>query len=95
MRWASIRRALPAASLPWPHPTPSSVGSPAPQQIREDASSGVFVAGASERAIASLEEFLLYLEEGEKNRAFAFTHLNAHSSRSHAVVMITVVKSRK
>lgn len=28
-------------------------------------------------------------------RAFAFTHLNAHSSRSHAVVMVTVVKSRK
>eukprot|EP00798_Chlamydomonas_sp_ICE-L_P006296 gene6296-2928_t len=26
---------------------------------------------------------------------FAFTHMNAHSSRSHTVVMLTVVKSRK
>ena len=25
-------------------------------------------------------------------RVFAFTHLNAHSSRSHAVVMLTAVK---
>lgn len=65
------------------------------QQIREDAGNGVFVSGASERVVGSLEEFLHYLEEGEKNRAFAFTHLNAHSSRSHAVVMLTVVKSRK
>lgn len=38
---------------------------------------------------------LHYLELGERNRAFAFTALNAHSSRSHAVVMVTVVKSRK
>ncbi len=65
------------------------------QQIREGPAFGTFVAGASERPISTLEEFLLYLEEGEKNRAFAFTHLNAHSSRSHAVVMITMVKSRK
>ena len=28
-------------------------------------------------------------------RSFAFTHLNAHSSRSHAVVMLTVLRSRK
>jgi hypothetical protein len=28
-------------------------------------------------------------------RSFAFTAMNAHSSRSHAVVMLTVVKSRK
>lgn len=28
-------------------------------------------------------------------RTFAFTHLNAHSSRSHAVVMLTVVKRRR
>ncbi|KXZ56844.1 hypothetical protein GPECTOR_1g761 [Gonium pectorale] len=59
--------------------------------IREDAS-GVFVAGACEVPVSSLEECLHYLELGERNRVFAFTHLNAHSSRSHAVVMLTVVK---
>ncbi|GFR51944.1 hypothetical protein Agub_g14466 [Astrephomene gubernaculifera] len=62
--------------------------------IRED-SSGVFVAGACEVPVSSLEECLHYLELGEQNRIFAFTHLNAHSSRSHAVVMLTAVKGRK
>ncbi|GIL67169.1 hypothetical protein Vafri_20615 [Volvox africanus] len=62
--------------------------------IREDAG-GVFVAGACEVQVTSLEECLHYLELGEQNRVFAFTHLNAHSSRSHAVVMLTAVKSRK
>ncbi|KAG2485040.1 hypothetical protein HYH03_016243 [Edaphochlamys debaryana] len=64
--------------------------------IREDANgNGVFVAGACEVPVASLEECLHYLELGEQNRVFAFTHLNAHSSRSHAVVMLTAVKARK
>ncbi|MEW5298893.1 MAG: hypothetical protein WDW36_001966 [Sanguina aurantia] len=63
--------------------------------IREDNSNGVFVAGLSEVPVAGLQECLHFMEVGERNRAFAFTHLNAHSSRSHAVVMLTVVKSRK
>ncbi|KAL6760128.1 P-loop containing nucleoside triphosphate hydrolase protein [Haematococcus lacustris] len=63
--------------------------------IREDATNGVFVAGAHEVPVTTLEECLHYLELGERNRSFAFTHLNAHSSRSHAVVMVTVVKSQR
>ena len=63
------------------------------QQIREDVGgSGVHMVGVTEFPVASLEECLHYLELGEQNRIFAFTHLNAHSSRSHAVVMLTVVK---
>lgn len=65
------------------------------QQIREDANNGVYLANVHEVVVSSLEECLHYLELGEKNRVFAFTHLNAHSSRSHAVVMTTVIKSRK
>ncbi|KAF5829167.1 P-loop containing nucleoside triphosphate hydrolase protein [Dunaliella salina] len=63
--------------------------------IREDSGNGVFVAGVQEVPVSSLEECLHYLAVGEQNRAFAFTHLNAHSSRSHAVVMLTVVKRRR
>lgn len=63
--------------------------------LREDMAQGVFVSGAHEVPVTTLEECLHYLELGERNRVFAFTHLNAHSSRSHAVVMLTVVKSRK
>ncbi|GAX79215.1 hypothetical protein CEUSTIGMA_g6655.t1 [Chlamydomonas eustigma] len=64
-------------------------------QIREDANNGVYLTNAQEVAISDLAQCLHYLELGERNRAFAFTHLNAHSSRSHAVLMLTVVKSRK
>jgi hypothetical protein len=28
-------------------------------------------------------------------RKVAFTHLNAHSSRSHAIIMLTIVKRRR
>lgn len=28
-------------------------------------------------------------------RVFAFTRLNAHSSRSHAIVMLTIIKRRR
>ena len=65
------------------------------QQIREDANNGVYLANAHEVKVDDLEECLRLLELGERNRTFAFTHLNAHSSRSHAVLMVTVVKSRK
>ena len=34
------------------------------------------------------------MQAGERNRTTAFTALNAHSSRSHAVVMFTVVQRR-
>lgn len=63
-------------------------------QIREDLN-GVFVAGVHEERVTSMEQCLHLLEQGERNRVFAFTHLNAHSSRSHAVVMLTVVKSKR
>ncbi len=68
---------------------------PDAQQIREDANNGVYLTNAHEVAVTDLEQCLHYLELGERNRTFAFTHLNAHSSRSHAVLMVTVVKSRK
>eukprot|EP00798_Chlamydomonas_sp_ICE-L_P003293 gene3293-13319_t len=66
-------------------------------QIREDAvnQGGVYVAGVHYAPVSSLQECLHFLELGERNRTFAFTDLNAHSSRSHAVVMVNVVRSRK
>ncbi|KAG1668504.1 hypothetical protein FOA52_012098, partial [Chlamydomonas sp. UWO 241] len=64
-------------------------------QIREEPGSGVYLSGATEAPVTSLEECLHFLELGGRNRSSAFTQLNAHSSRSHAVVCFTVVKSRK
>jgi len=62
--------------------------------IREN-DSGVFISGAQEVQVKRMEDCLQLLQLGERNRAFAFTQLNAHSSRSHAIVLLTVVKRRK
>jgi len=59
-------------------------------KIREDPACGVFVTGVSWIPVGSVEQCMNIFEIGEKNRAVAFTALNAHSSRSHAVLMIKV-----
>ena len=59
--------------------------------IRESPS-GPYVPELKQIEVTSLEECLQLLQLGARNRNVAFTELNAHSSRSHAVVVITVVK---
>ncbi|KAK9853102.1 hypothetical protein WJX84_005315 [Apatococcus fuscideae] len=63
-------------------------------QIREGAN-GVFVEGVHETEVRSTEDCLRLLQMGDRNRVFAFTKLNAHSSRSHAIVMLTVIKRQR
>ena len=64
-------------------------------QIREgDRGAGVFLTGAVEHPITCLEDALGLLELGERHRSQAFTHLNSHSSRSHAIAILTVVKAK-
>ena len=58
-------------------------------KIRE-AESGVYMTGISWIPIGSLEQGMNIFGVGEKNRAVAFSSLGAHSSRSHAVLMIRV-----
>jgi len=59
-------------------------------KIREDAAQGVFITGVSWIPAGSVEQCMNISSIGEKNRAVALTALNAHSSRSHAVLMIKV-----
>jgi len=58
--------------------------------IRESGRHGVFVEGVEEVQVGALRDCLALLQLGERNRSFAFTKLNAHSSRSHAIVILTV-----
>ena len=58
--------------------------------IRESERHGVFVEGVEEVQVGALRDCLALLQLGERNRSFAFTKLNAHSSRSHAIVILTV-----
>ena len=62
--------------------------------IRELADGTVKVQGLRQVQIKSVEECLSMLQLGNRNRTVAFTALNAHSSRSHAVLMIRVEQSR-
>ena len=45
--------------------------------------------------VACTQDCLKLLQRGDANRVFAATEMNAHSSRSHAIVIITVFKQRK
>jgi kinesin family protein 5 len=53
---------------------------------------GVCVPGLRQEEVASLEDCLRLLQLGDRNRSVAFTALNACSSRSHAVVQLTVAR---
>ncbi|KAL3690863.1 hypothetical protein R1sor_004514 [Riccia sorocarpa] len=63
-------------------------------QIREG-ENGVYVSGVEEVAVKSAEDVMKLLLLGDRNRAFSFTKLNAHSSRSHAIVILTVERKAK
>eukprot|EP00897_Mesotaenium_endlicherianum_P005553 jgi/Mesen1/5025/ME000025S04423 len=63
-------------------------------QIREN-EHGVYISGVHEVEVKKVDDCLRLLALGERNRAFAFTKLNAHSSRSHAIAILTVEKRSK
>jgi hypothetical protein len=63
--------------------------------IREDAEGGIFVAGAEEREVTCLDEILGHLERGTGCRSTASTHMNEHSSRSHAIFTVQVEQRKE
>lgn len=60
--------------------------------LRETAEGEILVSGAQRIEVVCLEDSLSLLRSGEKNRTTACTEMNSVSSRSHAVVEVTVVK---
>ena len=58
--------------------------------IREDLTRAIFVPGLAQRVVRSPAEFQAVYEQGCANRRSAPTALNASSSRSHAVLSVTV-----
>ena len=61
-----------------------------PLDLREDAIKGVVVAGVSEIKAESTNEVLELLHLGNQNRTTEATDANDESSRSHAVLLVTV-----
>ncbi|KAL4168497.1 hypothetical protein KRP22_011896 [Phytophthora ramorum] len=58
--------------------------------VREDADRGVYIDGAAAVHVASVEDCLGLMERGNANRAVSSTEMNAHSSRSHAILILRV-----
>ncbi|OWZ01867.1 Kinesin [Phytophthora megakarya] len=58
--------------------------------VREDADRGVYIDGAAAVFVANVEDCLRLMERGNANRAVSSTEMNAHSSRSHAILILRV-----
>ena len=62
-------------------------------QIRHDKAlggKGIYVTGVRERLLSGVEDVLALLKEGTQRRVVGTTNMNAHSSRSHAVLSLIV-----
>eukprot|EP00055_Hartaetosiga_balthica_P013859 m.72956 g.72956 ORF g.72956 m.72956 type:complete len:781 (-) comp8406_c0_seq4:1468-3810(-) len=63
--------------------------------VRSDVTGNIVVAGLAEKPFSTFDEFKQMFESGLSHRATSGTKLNAHSSRSHAVLVIKVFQRRK
>ena len=61
-------------------------------KLREHPQKGIFVAGLTHVRVTCFEEVMSLIEIGGKNRTVGATNVNALSSRSHAIVTLTVVQ---
>jgi hypothetical protein len=59
-------------------------------RIYEDRSRGLFITNATEVVVRSQEEAMAVFERGLKARKTAATNMNRDSSRSHAVLLLTI-----
>ena len=64
-------------------------------RIREDPEKGVFLEGIQWFKCNSPEECSQIFHKGELNRNTECTKMNAHSSRSHAILIMKIEKSVK
>jgi len=61
--------------------------------LREEPGGQVYLTGADSRPVASMQDCMAILDEGLSNRATSKTLMNAESSRSHAMFILTLVRS--
>lgn len=63
-------------------------------QIREDKKGNINVIGLNEKMICSAEEFLDVIEEGSVLRVTSQNNSNDDSSRSHAILQISIKEKK-
>ncbi len=70
---------------------PQNPRSVASLELREDPiSGGAVVSGITELPVTSSKEIMSLLTQGNARRTTEATHVNTHSSRSHAILQVTV-----
>ncbi|KAK3114059.1 hypothetical protein LTR53_007990 [Teratosphaeriaceae sp. CCFEE 6253] len=72
---------------------PPEKRTPAGLPIRDTGNGKTQVVGLTERPCTSLKEFELLYDQANVNRSTSATKLNAHSSRSHAVLCVKVTQT--
>ena len=61
--------------------------------IREEKSKGIYIEDLTEYFVKSEEEVINKMKVGNDNRSVAATNMNEHSSRSHSIVILTILQS--
>ena len=64
-------------------------------KLREDNKNNINIIGLEEAVITSSQEFLDYLVQGGKERVTSMNSANADSSRSHAILQISLKEGKK
>jgi kinesin family protein 5 len=59
-------------------------------QVKEEKSKGIYVQDATEVYVSSPLEMMQVMTAGSRNRSIAATRMNAKSSRSHSIFVVTV-----
>ena len=59
-------------------------------KIRENAQKGIYIQDLTEKYIATSEDIFKIMKEGNSNRSVSMTLMNAESSRSHMIFMLTI-----
>lgn len=58
--------------------------------VREDKQRGIYVDGLTEKSIGNEKEVYGLMKEGNDNRAVGATNMNAQSSRSHSIFLMSI-----
>lgn len=73
-------------------PNASNKGANEYLRVREHPTRGIFVSNLTTMRVTNFDDLMSLIVMGDKNRTVGATNANTHSSRSHAVVTLTVVQ---